>query len=105
LRRPTLTLHGVRDRWVNIGNGRWLAEHLPNARLVELPGDDHILWYEHPELAFGEIQEFLTGVRFEREAGRMLATVVFTDIVDSTATAASLGDAEWRGVLERHGRD
>ncbi len=102
---PTLVLHRVHDRLVNVRNGRWLAEHLPNARLVELPGDDHILWYQHPELAFGEIQEFLTGVRFEPEPERMLATVVFTDIVDSTATAASLGDAAWRSLLEAHARD
>jgi pimeloyl-ACP methyl ester carboxylesterase len=102
---PTLVLHRRYDRLVNVRNGRWLAEHLPNARLVELPGNDHILWYERPELAFGEIQEFLTGVKFEPEPERMLATVVFTDIVDSTATAASLGDAQWRALLERHGRD
>jgi class 3 adenylate cyclase len=99
---PTLVLHSERDRLVNVRNGRWLAEHLPNARLVELPGDDHMLWYEHPELAFGEIQEFLTGVKFEPEPERMLATVVFTDIVDSTKTAAELGDKRWREQLERH---
>jgi class 3 adenylate cyclase len=99
---PTLVLHRERDRLVNVRNGRWLAEHLPNARLVELPGDDHILWYEHPELTLGEIQEFLTGVRFEPEPERMLATVVFTDIVDSTKTAAELGDQRWREQLERH---
>jgi class 3 adenylate cyclase len=101
---PTLVLHREHDRLVNVRNGRWLAEHLPNARLVELPGDDHILWYQHPELAFGEIQEFLTGVKFEPEPERMLATVVFTDIVDSTRTAAELGDARWRELLERHQR-
>ena len=101
---PTLVLHRRHDRLVNVRNGRWLAEHLPNARLVELPGDDHILWYQHPEVTFGEIQEFLTGTRSEPEPERVLATVVFTDIVDSTATAASLGDAQWRSLLERHGR-
>src|SRR5207302_6141341 len=90
---------------VNIGNGRWLAEHLPNARLVELPGDDHILWYEHPELAFAEVQEFLTGTRYAPAPERTLATVVFTDIVDSTRTAAEFGDRRWREVLEQHHRD
>jgi pimeloyl-ACP methyl ester carboxylesterase len=99
---PTLVLHREHDRLVNVRNGRWLAEHLPNARMVELPGDDHILWYQHPELTLGEIQEFLTGVRFEPEPERMLATVVFTDIVDSTKTAAELGDQRWREQLERH---
>jgi class 3 adenylate cyclase len=101
---PTLVLHRRYDRLVNVRNGRWLAEHLPNARLVELPGDDHILWYEHPELTLDEMQEFLTGVRYTPEPERALATVVFTDIVDSTHTAAEFGDRRWREVLERHQR-
>jgi class 3 adenylate cyclase len=99
---PTLVLHRRYDRLVNVRNGRWLAEHLPNAKLVELPGSDHILWYQHPELAFAEIHEFLTGTRFEPEPERMLATVLFTDIVDSTATAAELGDRAWHELLDRH---
>jgi class 3 adenylate cyclase len=100
---PTLILHRRHDHLVNVRNGRWLAEHLPNAKLVELPGTDHILWYQHPELAFAEIHEFLTGTRFEPEAERMLSTVLFTDIVDSTATAAELGDRDWHELLDRHG--
>jgi class 3 adenylate cyclase len=99
---PTLILHRRYDRLVNVRNGRWLAEHLPNAKLVELPGHDHILWYEHPELTLGEIQEFLTGARAEVEPDRVLATVVFTDIVDSTKTAAEMGDQRWREVLVGH---
>jgi class 3 adenylate cyclase len=99
---PTLVLHRRHDRLVNVRNGRWLAEHLPNAKLVELPGDDHVLWYQHPEVTFGEIHEFLTGARYEPVPDRVLATVLFTDIVDSTKTAAELGDSRWRGVLERH---
>jgi class 3 adenylate cyclase len=99
---PALILHRRHDRLVNVRNGRWLAEHMPNARLVELPGDDHILWYEEPELALGEIQEFLTGTHYTPEPERALATVVFTDIVDSTRTAADFGDRRWRGLLERH---
>jgi class 3 adenylate cyclase len=75
---------------------------MPNARLVELPGNDHTFWYEEPLLAMAEIQEFLTGVRYEPEPERMLATVLFTDIVDSTSTAAELGDARWRSLLEQH---
>jgi class 3 adenylate cyclase len=101
---PTLVLHRQRDRLVNVRNGRWLAEHLPNARLVELPGDDHVLWYENVELTLGEVQEFLTGARQAPEPERMLATVLFTDIVDSTRTAVELGDHRWREVLERHQR-
>jgi pimeloyl-ACP methyl ester carboxylesterase len=99
---PTLVLHRRHDRLVNVRNGRWLAEHLPNAKLVELPGDDHILWYQHPEVTFAEIQEFLTGTRYEPVPDRVLATVLFTDIVDSTKTAADLGDKSWRELLERH---
>jgi class 3 adenylate cyclase len=99
---PTLLLHRRHDRLVNVRHSRWLAEHMPNARLVELPGNDHTFWYEEPLLAMAEIQEFLTGVRYEPEPERMLATVLFTDIVDSTSTAAELGDARWRSLLEQH---
>jgi pimeloyl-ACP methyl ester carboxylesterase len=101
---PTLLLHRRNDMLVNVRHSRWLAEHMPNARLVELPGQDHSFWYEHPELALAEIQEFLTGTRYAPEPERMLATVLFTDIVDSTRTAAELGDARWRSVLEDHQR-
>src|SRR5438309_103781 len=88
---PTLVLHRRHDRLVNVRNGRWLAEHLPDARLVELPGSDHVPWYEEPEQWLGAVQEFLTGVRAQPRADRVLATVLFTDIVDSTRTAAELG--------------
>jgi class 3 adenylate cyclase len=101
---PTLVLHRQRDRLVNVRNGRWLAEHLPNARLVELPGDDHLMWYEDVERTLGEVEEFLTGARQVAEPERTLATVLFPDIVDSTQTAAKLGDQRWREVLERHQR-
>jgi pimeloyl-ACP methyl ester carboxylesterase len=101
---PTLILHRRHDRLVNVRHGRWLAEHMPNARLVEVPGGDHSLWFEGAEETFGEVQEFLTGTRAEPEPERTLATVVFTDIVDSTRTASELGDRRWREVLERHQR-
>jgi class 3 adenylate cyclase len=99
---PALVLHRTRDRLVNIGNGRWLAEHLPNARFVELDGDDHVLYYQGLDEWIGEVQEFLTGTRAAPENERILATVLFTDIVDSTRTAADLGDQRWRELLERH---
>jgi class 3 adenylate cyclase len=99
---PTLVLHRERDRLVNVRNGRWLADHLPNARFVELPGDDHIPWYENVERTLGEIQEFLTGARNRPEPERKLATVLFTDIAESTRIASELGDQQWRSVLERH---
>jgi class 3 adenylate cyclase len=101
---PALVLHRTHDRLVNVGNGRWLAEHLPNARLLELPGDDHVIWYQDAETILGEAQEFLTGTRHAPEPERILATVLFTDIVDSTRTAAELGDQRWREVLEGHQR-
>jgi len=102
---PALVLHRTHDRLVNVRNGRWLAEHLPDARLVELEGDDHNGWYEDPEGLLGEVQEFLTGARAVIEPDRVLATVLFTDIVDSTQTATDLGDQRWREVLEHHQRD
>lgn len=102
---PTLVLHRRRDRLVNVRHGRWLAEHLPNARLVELDGDDHDPRYERVDEWLGEVEEFLTGARAEREPERRLATVLFTDIVDSTRTATELGDQRWREVLEGHQRD
>ena len=101
---PTLILHRRYDRLVNVRHGRWLAEHMPNARLVEMPGHDHAIWFEDPESALGEIQEFLTGARSAPEPDRVLATVLFTDIVDSTRTAAELGDRRWREILERYQR-
>ena len=101
---PALVIHKTHDRLVNVRNGRWLAEHLPNARLLELPGDDHLPWYEDPDTILGEIQEFLTGARAAPESDRILATVLFTDIVDSTRTAAELGDQRWREVLDGHER-
>jgi class 3 adenylate cyclase len=101
---PALVLHRKGDRLVNVRNGRWLAERLPNARLVELNGHDHVPWYEGPEEWLGEVEEFLTGTRATRQLDRILATVLFTDIVDSTRTASELGDAEWRSLLEQHYR-
>jgi len=101
---PALILHRTRDRLVNVRHGRWLAEHMPNARMVEFEGDDHTFWYQGAEEWLGEVQEFLTGARAEPEAERVLATVLFTDIVDSTRTAAELGDHRWRELLESHHR-
>jgi class 3 adenylate cyclase len=101
---PALVLHRSHDRLVNVRNGRWLAENLPNARMVEFDGDDHNFWYEGTEEWLGQVQEFVTGARAAPVADRVLATVLFTDIVDSTHTAAELGDRAWRELLERHQR-
>jgi class 3 adenylate cyclase len=102
---PTLVLHRRHDRLVNVRHSRWLAEHLPNARLVEMPGGDHLPGGEGAAELLEEVREFLTGTRAEPEPDRVLATVLFTDIVDSTGTAAQLGDHRWREVLESHRRD
>jgi pimeloyl-ACP methyl ester carboxylesterase len=80
----------------------YLAEHIPGARLVELPGADHLPWVGDPEPVLGEVEEFLTGVRTAPEPDRVLATILFTDIVGSTALAAELGDREWGELIERH---
>jgi class 3 adenylate cyclase len=101
---PTLVVHRVHDRLVNVRNGRWLAEHLPNARLVELPGGDHVPWYEGADEWLDIVQEFLTGARPVALHERILATVLFTDIVDSTRIAAELGDRRWLALLEEHRR-
>ena len=104
LRVPTLVIHRVGDRVVEVGHGRHLAEHIPGARYAELPGDDHWPWHGDAESVLGEIEEFLTGVRREREPDRVLATVLFTDIVASTERAAAVGDRKWRTLLDEHDR-
>jgi pimeloyl-ACP methyl ester carboxylesterase len=99
---PTLVVHRRYDRLVNVRHGRWIAEHLPNAKLVELPGGDHLPWGEGADGLIDEIKEFLTGTHYAPEPDRVLATVLFTDIVDSTGSAAQLGDQRWRELLEGH---
>ena len=101
---PTLLLHKRHDRLVNVRHSRWLAENMPNARLIELPGVDHNPWYEGVEETLSAVKEFLTGTPYVVEPDRVLATVLFTDIADSTQTAAELGDQRWRDVLESHQR-
>jgi class 3 adenylate cyclase len=99
---PTLILHRRGFELVPIAQGRYLADHIAGARLIELPGSDVDLTWETPELALDAIQEFLTGVRRTAEPDRVLATVLFTDIVGSTERAARLGDRRWRELLEVH---
>jgi pimeloyl-ACP methyl ester carboxylesterase len=98
---PALVIHATEDQVCNVGQGRWLAEHLPGATYVEMPGGDHLPWFR-PEPTLAEIREFLTGSREAEEPDRILATVVFTDIVGSTTRATELGDARWRDLLENH---
>jgi class 3 adenylate cyclase/esterase/lipase len=105
IRVPTLVLHRSGDRAVAVQNGRYIGEHIPGAKYVELPGIDHWLAAGGGTRILDEIEEFLTGSRSSRaEHDRALATVLFTDIVDSTRRAAELGDREWRALLTRHDR-
>ena len=98
---PTLVVHRIGDRMVPVAAARALAADIPGARLIELPGEDHVPLVDSDQIV-DEVEEFLTGHRTEREPDRMLATVMFTDIVDSTKRAAEMGDRGWRGLIERH---
>ena len=99
---PTLVVHRRGDRVVNRRAGEELASQIPDARYVELPGIDHVPWAGDSEAVLGEVEEFLTGARSVPEPDRVLATVMFTDIVGSTERAAESGDARWRELLAAH---
>lgn len=98
----TLVLHRSGDQVVDVRQGRWLAQHIPGARYLELEGDDHLMSAGDAESVLVAIEEFLTGAPRGALSDRVLATVLFTDIVDSTAQAAAMGDTRWRRVLDRH---
>jgi len=100
---PTLVVHRSGDRLVPVAKGRQLAEHIPGARMEELSGDTHPPQWGDVETVLSLLEEFLTGHHTApKQAERVLATVLFTDIVDSTARAAALGDSTWRQLLDRH---
>jgi pimeloyl-ACP methyl ester carboxylesterase/class 3 adenylate cyclase len=101
IRMPTLVLHRA-EEVVPVECARYMAEHIPGARLVVLPGMDHIPFYGDGDGYAEEIEEFLTGARHAPPSDRILTTVMFTDIVASTERAAALGDARWRELLGRH---
>ena len=98
---PTIVLHRKGDV-VPIAHGRLLADRIPGARMVELSGSDHAMWTEDSDVIVGEIEQLLTGSRGAPEPDRVLATVLFSDIVDSTRRAADAGDTAWRRLLEQH---
>jgi class 3 adenylate cyclase/pimeloyl-ACP methyl ester carboxylesterase len=102
IQSPTKVLHRRGDRAVNVRSARWLAEQIKGSVYVELEGIDHFPWVGDSELALAEIEEFLTGVRPAPLSERVLGTVLFTDIVDSTAHATELGDRRWRALLAEH---
>jgi pimeloyl-ACP methyl ester carboxylesterase len=100
---PTLVLHRAQDTFADIRHSRYLAEHIPGARLVELPGAEAITFGEDDEPLIEEVEEFLTGARTVAEPQRVLATVMFGDIVGSTERAAELGDRRWRELMSSFG--
>jgi pimeloyl-ACP methyl ester carboxylesterase len=102
VRVPTLVLHAVGDRDVQAAEGRHIASRIAGAQYVEFPSGDHFFWASHQDEILAEIQDFLTGVRPPPEHDRILATVLFTDIVEGTKRAAALGDRRWRDLLESH---
>ena len=102
---PTLVVHRTGDVAVDVEGGRELASLIPGAKLVELPGDDHLFTVgENRHQIYQEIEEFLTGTKSEPIFDRVLATVLMTDIVGSTARAEAMGDWAWRDLLDVHDR-
>ena len=102
IQAPTLVISRVGDRHVRHEHGRYIATRIPGANWVELPGDDHMPFAGASERLFNEVQDFITGTRLVPVLDRVLATVLFTDIVDSTGQAAQMGDRRWREVLNRY---
>jgi class 3 adenylate cyclase len=97
---PTLVMHSIGDRLCTIGGARYMAEKIPEAQFIELPGQDHYIWFDDADRIADEIETFLTGTLRPVEPDRALVTVLFVDIVDSTKKAAELGDARWRHLLD-----
>jgi class 3 adenylate cyclase len=103
IRIPTLVIHRTNDTLIRVQGGRTLAKLIPEARLSEYPGEDHLPYVgDNADQIIDEIEEFVTGSRAEIEPDRVLATVLFTDIVNSTQKATDLGDRAWRALLDRH---
>jgi hypothetical protein len=102
IQAPTLILHAKNNGVISVDHGRYLAAHIPGAKYVELPGDEHALYGQDENVVLAEIREFLTGVREAPVTDRVLATILFTDIVGSTERAVELGDQRWRDLLDRH---
>lgn len=99
---PTLVLHRAEDRFIRVGAGRYLAEHIPRATYVELTGDDHLFFVGDTDALLDEIEEFLTGTHQAPEGDVVTATVLFTDIVASTEQSARLGHRQWSALTDAH---
>jgi pimeloyl-ACP methyl ester carboxylesterase len=101
---PTLVVHAAENRFIPVAHGRYLAQHVPDARIVELPGSDHTFFNsgEAQRVMTDEVEEFVTGTRARSDPSRMLTTLVFTDVVASTDRVVAIGDRAWGSVLDRH---
>lgn len=99
---PTLVIHRQGDRYIRADSGRYLARHIPDAKLMLLPGDDHFLFVGDTDGLVDQIEDFLTGRHQAPEGEVVLAAVLFTDIVGSTERAARLGPRTWRNLLDEH---
>jgi class 3 adenylate cyclase len=102
VRVPTLILHSPQDRAIEFGHSQYMADRIPQARLVPLPHPDHLSWLRNADVILDETEEFLTGARHGVEPDRVLATVLFTDIVGATEEVARLGDRRWHDLLDSH---
>jgi class 3 adenylate cyclase len=102
IRVPTLILHRTGDKDMDVGGARYMSTRIDGAKYVELPGDDHLPFVGDQEAILDEVEEFLTGARSHAEFDRVLATILFTDIVGSTERSAAVGDKAWRDLLEVH---
>ena len=102
IQAPVLVLHRTGDRLAGVDASRYMAERIPGARLVELPGDDHLPFFGDQDSVVALVQEFLTGALPAADPDRLRATVLFTDLVDSTGLAAGMGDRRWHRVLVEH---
>jgi class 3 adenylate cyclase len=104
IQAPTLIVQSARDRVTTEGNGRYLAANIPGAKLLMLDTDDHLPWFRDASAVLGAVAQFVTGTPLAAVSDRVLATVLFTDIVDSTPLATRLGDRAWRDLLDLHAR-
>lgn len=102
VRVPTLLTHAVDDRSLNVGVSRYMAARIPGAKLIEYPGADHMVWLSNAPAILDDIEEFVTGTKSAVNIDRVLATVMFTDIVGSTEKAVAMGDQRWRDLLNAH---
>ena len=102
IRVPTLVIHATGDKVAPVEAGRYFAEHIPGARILELDSDDHWFYFLHSDVVLGEIQEFLTGARETSVPDTMLATVLATEVAQAGAHAVFLGDRRWHDLVDRH---